>query len=166
VSPNEVAAALAARTPGRWVPLSGWPRHIVVEGDANKSLGGASDPDEDRERYATVIAKVRLDDITLRDHPEVAARFPHRRVHREQSDADARAIVVAVNLADDLWRVAEAARAASGILDALDAQAGPPPGPEHLVTVTTEAWTDSIRPRVKVLREALADLDATREEMP
>jgi len=81
-------------------------------------------------------------------------------------EAAARATPTPDTLLLALWRVAEAARAASGILDALDAQAGPPPGPEHLVTVTTEAWTDSIRPRVKVLREALADLDATREEMP
>jgi len=144
MTPDEVTAALAARTPGRWVPLSGWPRHIVVEGDANKSLGGASDPDEDRERYATVIAKVRLDDITLRDHPEVAARFPHRRVHREQSDADARAIVVAVNLADPLWRVAEAAQAVAR-------------NPAH-IGASVQA--------VQRLRAALVALAATRKEMP
>jgi len=144
MTPEQVTAALAARTPGRWVPLSGWPRHIVVEGDANKSLGGASDPDEDRERYATVIAKVRLDDITLRDYPEVAARFPHRRVHREQSDADARAIVVAVNLADPLWRVAEAARFHNKT----------PSG-------ATRACLDGC-----IACAALADLDATQEEMP
>jgi len=126
----------------------------VVEGDANKSLGGASDPDEDRERFAAVIAKVRLDDITLRDHPEVAARFPHRRVHREQSDADARAIVVAVNLADPLWRVAEAARAHT------DAEcsclAVNWTHDDDCALVTTEA----------ALRDALAALAATRKEMP
>ena len=146
MTPEQVTAALAARTPGRWVPLSGWPRHIVVEGDANKSLGGASDPDEDRERFAAVIAKVRLDDITLRDHPEVAARFPHRRVHREQSDADARAIVVAVNLAEPLWRVAEAARVVAR------------PGDWDSVDDEDLAWAE--------LRAALAELDAKVEETP
>jgi len=66
--------------------------------------------------------------------------------------ADARAIVVAVNLADPLWRVAEAAREAVSEYD--DA------GLEH--DLHYEELAESLRD----LRAALADLDAAVKEMP
>jgi hypothetical protein len=53
---------------------------------------------------------VQLDDLTLRDAPEIAEMFPHRRVHPEIAEADAALIVAAVNALPALCRVALAAK--------------------------------------------------------
>jgi len=83
---------------------------------------------------------------------EVSAALAPVRWPRERRDA--RAIVVAVTLADPLWRVAEAARAHT------DAEcsclAVNWTHDDDCALVTTEA----------ALRDALAALAATREELP
>jgi len=117
MTPDEVAAALAARTPGPW-----WTQ-------GRTELGWVAGPDGD------VVATTN-GNLALGGEPW----------------ENARAIAIAVNLADDLWRVSEAARAHT------DAEcsclAVNWTHDDDCALVTTEA----------ALREALAALAATREE--
>jgi len=123
VTPDEVAAALAARTPGPW-----------------KAIGyGISGK-------GTTASVALVGEWEVRSTGKGASPAP--------DPADARAIVVAVNLADPLWRVAEAARAHTdaecsclGTNETHD---------DDCALVTTEA----------ALRKALAALATTQEEMP
>ena len=108
MTPEQVTAALAARTPGPW-----WTQ-------GRTELGWVAGPDGD------VVATTN-GNLALGGEPW----------------ENARAIVVAVTLADDLWRVAEAAQ-------------GVARNPAH-IGPSVQA--------VQRLREALADLDATQEEM-
>jgi len=113
MTPDEVAAALAARTPGPW-----------------KAIGyGISGK-------GTTASVALVGEWEVRSTGKGASPAP--------DPADARAIVVAVNLADDLWRVSEAARFHNKT----------PSG-------ATRACLDGC-----IACAALADLDATREEMP
>jgi len=123
MTPEQVTAALAARTPGPW-----------------RERLGSLYPDDPQP------GAVPLPDTDLIGIWPILAG--------ENAAADARAIVVAVNLADPLWRVAEAARAHT------DAEcsclAVNWTHDDDCALVTTEA----------ALRDALAALAATREEMP
>jgi len=123
MTPDEVAAALAARTPGPW-----------------KAIGyGISGK-------GTTASVALVGEWEVRSTGKGASPAP--------DPADARAIVVAVNLADPLWRVAKAARAHT------DAEcsclAVNWTHDDDCALVTTEA----------ALRDALAALAATREELP
>jgi len=124
MTPEQVTAALAARTPGPWRQTGTKSKpHWYITSDTAQVHGNFPSTRED---YT----------------PDTTTRWI----------ADARAIVVAVNLADDLWRVAEAARAHT------DAEcsclAVNWTHDDDCALVTTEA----------ALRKALAALAATREE--
>jgi len=133
MTPAALAAALAARTPGLWfydsysaifaaglmVAAEEWP----LDGE------DVADPERYYHEAEPLVASV----------PALHGDSAHGR-----HQADARAIVVAVNLADPLWRVAEAAR-----------RVARPPAHEatHVGHHTA-------------LRAAIADLDAKVKEMP
>jgi len=113
MTPDEVAAALAARTPGPW-----------------KAIGyGISGK-------GTTASVALVGEWEVRSTGKGASPAP--------DPADARAIVVAVTLADPLWRVAEAAQAVAR-------------NPAH-IGASVQA--------VQRLRAALVALAATRKEMP
>ena len=103
---------LANATPGPWANQRQRPLAIVSADQAGLLWGGSVDPDQDRQRFAHPLAVVQLDDLTLRDNPDIAERFPHRRVHPAIAQADADLIVAAVNALPALLDVAEAAREA------------------------------------------------------
>jgi len=113
MTPDEVAAALAARTPGPWRERLG----SLYPDDPQP--GAVPLPDTDLVGIWPILAG-------------------------ENAAADARAIVVAVTLADPLWRVAEAAQAVAR-------------NPAH-IGASVQA--------VQRLRAALVALAATRKEMP
>jgi len=118
MTPEQVTAALAARTPGPW-----------------RERLGSLYPDDPQP------GAVPLPDTDLIGIWPILAG--------ENAAADARAIVVAVTLADPLWRVAEAARAVSE----RDGRGG-----WGSIDDEELAWDD--------LADALAALAATREELP
>ena len=97
-------------TPRPWRQMRSWPLYIVADGEQDRGRGSSIFPDEDA-GFAHPIVAVQFDDITVRDHPEVAAQFPHRRVHRDVAEADAALIVEAVNNYDRLRAIEAAARA-------------------------------------------------------
>lgn len=76
-----------------WALLGDRSLRIVPEDQVGLSIGAASDPKIDRERYAQEIAVVQYD-ATPGDW---RADFPHRRLNRKQAEADATFIVYAVN---------------------------------------------------------------------
>jgi len=126
MTPEQVTAALAARTPGPWRQTGTKSKpHWYITSDTAQVHGNFPSTRED---YT----------------PDTTTRWI----------ADARAIAIAVNLADPLWRVAEAARAHT---DAECSCLGTNwTHDDDCALVTTEA----------ALRDALAALAATREEMP
>ena len=102
----------AEATPGPWANQRQRPLAIVPADQAGLMWGGSSDPDEDRQRFAHPLAVVQLDDLTLRDAPEIAEMFPHRRVHSVIAAADAAYIAAASpDVVAALVRVALAAKA-------------------------------------------------------
>jgi len=123
VTPDEVAAALAARTPGPW-----------------KAIGyGISGK-------GTTASVALVGEWEVRSTGKGASPAP--------DPADARAIVVAVNLADDLWRVAEAAQAQERLTRQFVSMFGGTGRDERTILAALDT-----------LRKALAALAATREEM-
>jgi hypothetical protein len=114
---SEVRALSSAATPGPWAVLRYWPLKIVPADQANLSVGGASDPEEDRTRYAQEIAESHYDDTP----GEWRARFPHRRLDRGRAIADAAFIVALVN-AYRSGELVEAGEPASEPGSTIDAQ--------------------------------------------
>jgi len=142
VTPAEVAAALAARTEGRVHSLTVG-CHDQKQAAAKAFLavmatGAVGNPDIQYSDLSWV-------DFGDADHLAMVGNGPN-------GPENALAIVVAVNLADPLWRVAEAAREAVSEYD--DA------GLEH--DLHYEELAESLRD----LRAALADLDAAVKELP
>jgi len=127
MTPEQVTAALAARTPGPWRQTGTKSKpHWYITSDTAQVHGNFPSTRED---YT----------------PDTTTRWI----------ADARAIVVAVTLADDLWRVAEAARAQERLTRQFVSMFGGTGRDERTILAALDT-----------LREALAALDATREEMP
>ena len=87
-------------TPGPWAVMKHWPLEIVPIADAEKRLGGASDPARDAE-YAQPVAKACFDSFAG------AAEYPHRRVNHAESLANARLIAAAPELLAALRIIAE-----------------------------------------------------------
>ena len=135
----EALAKLASEaTPGPWATVRYWPRHIAPAQDRKKSLGGSTDPVEDRKRFVHPILEVRLD-----EHFPGCEEFHEGRQHDpDQAEATAALIVAAVNALPALVRVALAAR-----------------------DVVRDWYSDGTEPIADTplhdaLRAALADLDA------
>ena len=144
MTPEQVTAALAARTEGRVHSLTVG-CHDQKQAAAKAFLavmatGAVGPPDIQYSDLSWV-------DFGDGDHLAMVGNGPN-------GPKNARAIAIAVNLADPLWRVAEAARAHT------DAEcsclAVNWTHDDDCALVTTEA----------ALRKALAALAATREEMP
>jgi hypothetical protein len=148
-----LAKLASEATPGPWANQRQRPLAIVTADQMGLSWGGSSDPDEDRRRFAQPLAVVQLDDLTLRDNPEIAEMFPHRRVNPVIAQADAAYIAAASpDVVAALVRVALAAKAVvkSELGVATGVVRGPDPKPEDFV------WSVG---GIDTLRAALADLD-------
>ena len=78
-------------TPGPWAVMKHWPLEIVPAPDAAKTLGAANSPAGDA-GYAQPIAQARFDSYVS------ATEFPHRRVNRAESEANARLIAASPEL--------------------------------------------------------------------
>ena len=107
----EALAKLASEaTPGPWATVRYWPRHIAPAQDRKKSLGGSTDPVEDRKRFVHPILEVRLD-----EHFPGCEEFHEGRQHDpDQAEATAALIVAAVNALPALVRGAQRLRPPGG----------------------------------------------------
>jgi hypothetical protein len=90
-------------TGGPWAQQDHWPLSIVPESQKALACGGATDPKQDRERYAQEIAIIQFDQTP----GEWRKDFPHRRLNRDLAKADAALIAAARNALPDLLAVAK-----------------------------------------------------------
>lgn len=103
VPPDELrpnVALKAEHSPLPWAVHPTWRECVIPASDAHKSIGGSVDEIEDRERFATLIARMEGNDLS---------RFAHDRQRRKEMHGNAALIVRAVNAHDALYNACKAA---------------------------------------------------------